>query len=353
MPFAKISYCQPAQLALYSPDPKGRITGGFLYNAQLLEQLRGCGLSTDIVVEPKDQHSAMVHLVDSLSATAYIQARDDLSKAIFLYHLPPFSGENAPLWWLEIERKLIADARIVVTGTQTLELLQARHRMTKQQMRPLVTVITPGVSEHWQRKSQFASLPKQLLVIASIVPEKGIEDIVDVLAEFKSSQWQCRFYGEQGQDETFFEAITAKVYALGLSERLQFAGTVPRNEINKLMRDADLLLNFSKFETYSMVTAEAIATGLPVLSFPVGEVAEFQKADNVQYVSGHSFNEQLLHLHSLLTDSMAYKRLCGVKPLAVRTWSDVALQWRAAFDKVERLNTVLNALPHELQVAGD
>lgn len=326
---------QSCEIALYSPDPKGRISGGFLYNAQLLQQLHSWGLPVDIVIDPKDEHNAKVHLVDSLSATAYVQARDDLSKAVFLYHLPPFSGENLPLWWLQTERQLLAETRIIVTGTQALELLQARHRMTQEQMYHLVTVITPGISNHWQRKRQFADLPKELLVIASIVPEKGIEEIVNVLAELATLDWHCRFYGEQNQDGVFYTSMIAKVNDLGLSDRVQFVGTVPRCDINQIMMEADLLLNFSKFETYSMATAEAIATGLPVLSLPVGEVAEFQRASNVQYVSGHSYTEQCLHLQSLLTDSKAYKRLCCAAPFPIKTWADVAQQWQAVFLKAE------------------
>lgn len=322
-----------ADIALYSPDPKGRVTGGFLYNAQLFEQLAALSWRTGLATDPLIDLGAPVHVVDSLMAAHYMEVKRTAEKALFIYHLPPYTGQSVPAHWMQAESLLLKDGRIVVTGTQAFELLQARHRLSTEEMTALVPVITPGIAQGWQRKVQFAELPQNIVVVASIIAEKGIERIIDLLAALRHLNWTCHLYGEARQDSGFYQAMVSKVAALGLSERIVFAGTVARDAVNGVMQNADLLLNFSQFETYSMVTAEAIATGLPVLSFPVGEKSEFEKAKNVRYIAAYDVEEQQRVLTDLLTDKRQYAALCHADVMPVKTWPVVAQQWIQLFQR--------------------
>jgi glycosyltransferase involved in cell wall biosynthesis len=69
-------------------------------------------------------------------------------------------------------------------------------------------------------------------------------------------------------------AVQASVQRLGLSERVRLLGTTPRARMPEVMSVASALLISSAFETGPTVGYEALAMGLPVVTTPVGTVAE-------------------------------------------------------------------------------
>ena len=68
-------------------------------------------------------------------------------------------------------------------------------------------------------------------------------------------------------------ATRTELQALGIGTAATFLGTVPREQVARLMHAADALLITSAFETGPTVGLEALASGLPVLTTDVGEVA--------------------------------------------------------------------------------
>jgi len=68
-------------------------------------------------------------------------------------------------------------------------------------------------------------------------------------------------------------ATRTELQALGIGTAAIFLGTVPREQVARLMHAADALLITSAFETGPTVGLEALASGLPVLTTDVGEVA--------------------------------------------------------------------------------
>ena len=68
--------------------------------------------------------------------------------------------------------------------------------------------------------------------------------------------------------------MRAELSAAGALEATQFLGIVPRERLADLMRASDALVITSAFETGPTVGLEALATGLPVATSDVGEVAD-------------------------------------------------------------------------------
>ena len=75
--------------------------------------------------------------------------------------------------------------------------------------------------------------------------------------------------GEGSQES----AMRAELQSLGIAAAASFLGTVPREEVARLMHAADALLISSAFETGPTVGLEALASGLPVVTTDVGEVS--------------------------------------------------------------------------------
>ena len=61
---------------------------------------------------------------------------------------------------------------------------------------------------------------------------------------------------------------------LGLRDHVTFQGSRPKQAVAEMMRDADLLVLPSRVETFGAVIAEALVSGLPVVSTTVGGIPE-------------------------------------------------------------------------------
>ena len=75
-------------------------------------------------------------------------------------------------------------------------------------------------------------------------------------------------------DGALAEPMRAELSAAGALEATRFLGVVSRERLADLMRASDALVITSAFETGPTVGLEALATGLPVATSDVGEVAE-------------------------------------------------------------------------------
>jgi len=65
-------------------------------------------------------------------------------------------------------------------------------------------------------------------------------------------------------------AVRDLVHALGVRDRVDFLGEVAPNDVAALMRRSALLVVPSRRETFSLVTAEALASGTPVVATRCG-----------------------------------------------------------------------------------
>ena len=70
------------------------------------------------------------------------------------------------------------------------------------------------------------------------------------------------------EDIRYMQEVKAKANSYELRAHVQFMGS--RNDVPLLMRAADVIVNPSDFETFSMTTIEAMAVGTPVIATNVG-----------------------------------------------------------------------------------
>lgn len=76
--------------------------------------------------------------------------------------------------------------------------------------------------------------------------------------------------------------VRSLVQALGLSDRVRFLGEVAPKDVAALMRRSALLVVPSRRETFSLVTAEALASGTPVVATRCGGPEEIVTDDTGQ-----------------------------------------------------------------------
>ena len=116
--------------------------------------------------------------------------------------------------------------------------------------------------------------PNQLLFVGTIRRVKGLDLLVRALA-LVARRWPevhlaiagGAFYRAYARDE---RSVRALVQELGLTQRVRFLGERSSSEVAGEMRRSAMLVVPSRRETFSLVTAEALACGTPVVATRCG-----------------------------------------------------------------------------------
>lgn len=124
-------------------------------------------------------------------------------------------------------------------------------------------------------RAAFGVLPSapMLLTLRNLEPRMGIETLLDamprILARHPDALLVVGGAGPLRRD------LEARAAALGLGERVRFAGFVPEADLPALYGAADLfILPTVALEGFGLVTLEALACGTPVLGTRVGATPE-------------------------------------------------------------------------------
>jgi len=165
------------------------------------------------------------------------------------------------------------------------------------------------------------------LTVARLEANKGLAYLLQALARLPPDPpWRWVLVGSGGERA----ALQAQATALGLGERLVFAGAVDDTALHNLYALADGFALASLYEGSSLATLEAMAHGLPVVATAVGGLP-----DKVQpNVTGHlvppgDAPALASAIRRLLTDRAGAARMgqAGAGLVAARfTWAAITAQ---------------------------
>ena len=109
-----------------------------------------------------------------------------------------------------------------------------------------------------------------ILSVSRLSPEKRADLLIQAVARQEVGDAVLALAGS-GPDATRLRALAAR---LGVSERVRFLGFVPGADLPGLYRLADVFAIASEAELQSLVTMEAMASGLPVVAVNAGALGE-------------------------------------------------------------------------------
>ncbi|MEN8247712.1 MAG: glycosyltransferase family 4 protein [Bacteroidota bacterium] len=117
----------------------------------------------------------------------------------------------------------------------------------------------------------------KILYLANYIPGKGHKDAIDAykLALPKIKNSKLIFYGgtlNMKKNKLFKNHLIEYVNGLGLNDNIEFNGF--SDNIAGTIQDADLMLNFSESESFSMTTLEALWFGTPIIATDSGGPGE-------------------------------------------------------------------------------
>lgn len=197
-----------------------------------------------------------------------------------------------------------------------------------------------GVEE---RRSKGVWSVKRVVTIGRYVYQKGYDlllqawaelepQITQIVTEKGSEEWALDIYG-QGDQADYRQLMTE----LGIdTDRCHLNG--PVEDVVKVYQESSIFVLSSRFEGFGMVLIEAMACGLPVVSFdcPAGpDEIIIDGVDGLLVPSGdvHALAEKLM---VLMSDENLRRRL-GQQALQTAQRYDMANlanQWTALFDRV-------------------
>ena len=191
-----------------------------------------------------------------------------------------WANPATPLQW----RRLVGDCRFAVAVSEA-----SRDRIATlvgAALAPRVRRLFNGVDLELlapPAADRQAGRPPTLLCVARHVEKKGIDVLVDACAALAAGGVEFRLI--LIGDGPLREGLQQRVYAHGLSDRVEFCGSTGHEAVVRAMRDADVFVLPCRVaadgdrDTLPTVLLEAMSSGLPCVSTPVGGVAEIIQDD--------------------------------------------------------------------------
>ena len=193
--------------------------------------------------------------------------------------------------------------------------------------------VPPGVSQ-LMKKVDYAKTAQKLLIIASVTRRKEILKAIQTLHELRFENWSLTVYGEI-VDQEYYDAIITFTEESGISDKVEFKGYVKQEELWQSAVNYDLMLNFSRYETFGMAIFEALQSGIPVLS--VGTELDPILAKNKNLRSFADTTSFKLELERLMTDPEVYAAYQSL-PNSRRDWKLVQQEFKQAVVKIKESN---------------
>lgn len=270
-------------------------TGGFVYDRSMIAALGRAGRLAGVHVLPgafpdpstparaaADRMIAALPdgarlIVDGLALTplaAIFAAHGNRLSIVALVHHPLAdetglsAAERCRLHAGEI-RALALTKGVLVTSAHTAARLAAFDVPPER-----IRVVRPGTAQpRGRRRPVIVGAAPRMLCVASLTPRKGQDVLLRALARLRRLEWRLTLAGPP-RDPVFARRLRLLARALGLADRIAFAGPVPAPQLAAFYRAADVFVLPSHYEGFGMAAADAAAHGVPIVATDAGALAE-------------------------------------------------------------------------------
>lgn len=329
-------------ITLLSPGDPAQRTGGYLYNAAMVDALSSAGVAVNVIALPGDwpEPSAAdeqrcvalidgiaggIVILDGLALVAVLPVLDALrtrARVVLLLHLP-LSAERG-LTEADAARLNALEARAVV-GAHTLVATSphAARRFEDLHGRPIHS-IAPGCAQMPQAQGTGGG---RLLCAGSLTPRKGHLTLLRALARLKHLPWSLVCAGGPGP-ESHVARLRQCIADEKLTSRVTLTGSLGAEQMRREYALADAFVLATWDETYGMALAEAAASGLPIISTTAGAVPQTVPSGAGLLVKPGDVTALAQALSVVLTNDRAATLMAhAARAAPVRTWDMVGEEW--------------------------
>jgi glycosyltransferase involved in cell wall biosynthesis len=117
----------------------------------------------------------------------------------------------------------------------------------------------------------------RLLIAGRIVEIKGVHLVIEalplILRGLSDVKLKLTLQGDD-RDRAYMSRLQARITQLDLGNKVEFAKSVPEDELFKLFQNHDIYLFPSLYEPFSLTLIHALSAGIPTVASNVGGNAE-------------------------------------------------------------------------------
>ena len=209
-----------------------------------------------------------------------------------------------------------------------------------------VRTVEPGVTPLALARADGE--PPRLLCVGTVSPRKGQDLLVRALARLRDTPWHCDCIGSSTRDPDFAGAVAGLIHEAGLYDRIQLHGECDDAHLRAAYAGADLFVLPSHYEGYGMVVTEAIAAGLPVLTTTGGALSETLPPGAGIAVPPDDVDALTEALAALIGDRArrhALREGARKARAALRDWPQAGAEFAAALSGMERSPAAMGGEP--------
>jgi len=280
------------------------MTGGYLYDRQLVEHLQRAGDHVEIVSLPWRSYPA--HLGDNLS-TGLARRLSDLGVDILLedelnhpslvmanrraaraagaplvaivHHLrssEPWPAALRPLY-RTVERAYLRGVDGFVFNSQATR--RAVERLADAG-KPFVVAppggdrLGAGLEDDAVRSRAGEPGPLRILFVGSLIPRKGLHVLLEALTDLPSGACSLEVIGDVECDPAYASQVRRQIARHGLEASVRLRGALDDQGLVEALRRSHVLAVPSTYEGFGIAYLEAMTLGLPVLASAAGGASD-------------------------------------------------------------------------------
>ena len=334
-------------ITFVAPGPLNQLTGGYIYDRHIVVGLTRLGQRV-LVRQVRPGNAARVFasiaddsvvIVDGLAGGVLpvpIEREANRLRFVALVHHPlayetGVSRTRATRLWRSERRTLACVRHVVVTSPGTATLLRRKYGVPAAK----ISCVEPGTD---RRPASRSRRGRSLLCVATLTPRKGHVTLIRALARLRHLDWHLTCLGSLVRDRSTVRHVREEIRKAGVVDRVSLAGeTSSRARLDRYYADADLFVLPTEYEGYGMAVAEAIASGLPVISTPTGAIPSLVGREAGLLVPPGSVTALARAIGRLLADPKALDK-CRAGALRRRrrlqTWRQAVGRMAAVVGKV-------------------
>jgi len=347
---------------LIVPGSLDQLTGGYLFDRQIVDGLRAIGRKLAVIELPGEfpgadetacaaaawtlagLPSGHIVVIDGLALPAFAECLDThaarLSIVAFVHH--PLSLEtglsaDAAQAYALIERRLWAKMRglLCPSAHTAAAVIDSGVASDRVRITPPGTRVPLPASAAIEAAQPGTSRPLQLLSVGTVTPRKGHLPLIEALSRLQDIDWHLTCIGSLTRDPACARALRDAIGAHGLQGRVALSGEVSAQQLDAAYRKADVFALASHHEGYGMVFAEALAYHLPIVATTAGAIPATVAADAALLVAPGDVLALADVLRRVLTDVPLRQRLAAGAARAAQDlpdWPTAVDRWAQALD---------------------
>jgi len=316
------------RLALVIYGSLDTVSGGYLYDRQLVKHLRACGDNVDLISLP--WRSYATHLTHNFSLKLHRQltnsnydlilqdelnhpslflanrilSKDHPPRIAIIHHLR--SSEHCPSLqnnfyrWVE-KQYLNSVAGFIFNShtTQTVVEKLIAKRLPQVTAHPggnRLRTATLDPEQVRQRATRSGSL--KILFVGNLIPRKGLDTLLTALTQINSG-WELNIVGSLQIDPAYVTRLQKRVNA----NNIQLLGALTDSSLTNYFAQSDVLIVPSTYEGFGIVYLEGMAFGLPAIATTAGAAHEIIRHGKDGYlIEPHDSATLAHHIQQLIQD---------------------------------------------------